>query len=183
MCSFAECPATWDWPQASETAIGNAIRRRAASEDPDEVRRESRRVRLKLETQHAGRSAKEIDIKFGAGGLLDVYFVVRYLYLRDKIANGSSNRSTAAKLDEFFADGTLSAAEYQSLSEGYAFLSEMDHNIRLMVGRVSRLPRANNAALERIAARMNAASPAELLERLTLHRLNIRAAFEQILAD
>mgnify|MGYP001199978312 CR=1 FL=1 len=171
-----------DLAKMAENEIGNTIRSRAGRENPDELRLESKRIRLKLEAQHStDRSGKDIDIKFGAGGLLDVYFVVRYLHLRSKTGDNEVSRSTAAKLEEFHSDGLLSDEDFTSLSEGYAFLSELDHNIRLMIGRVSRLPRSNQSALERIAARMHTGSAAELLERLTVHRLNIRAAFESIL--
>ncbi|MGB7207212.1 MAG: hypothetical protein WBD27_00995 [Pyrinomonadaceae bacterium] len=171
-----------DLAKMAENEIGNTIRSRAARENPDELRLESKRIRLKLEEQHSTeRSGKNIDIKFGAGGLLDVYFVVRYLHLRSKTGNNEVSRSTAAKLEELYANGELSAENFANLSEGYAFLSELDHNIRLMIGRVSRLPRANQSALERIAARMHSGSAGELFERLTVHRLNIRAAFESIL--
>ena len=170
--------------QLAEKDIAKAIRTRTEREDPDELRRESKRIRLKLEEQHsAERTSKDVDIKFGAGGLLDVYFVVRYLHLLRKGRDISASRSTAAKLEEFHADGSLSAQDFAGLSEGYAFLSELDHNIRLMIGRVSRLPRANQPALERIAARMNSGSVGDLIERLTVHRLNIRAAFENVFPD
>ena len=170
-----------EFGKIAESGIGDAIRKRAANENAEELRNESKRIRLKLEAQHSKEhGGKEIDIKFGAGGLLDVYFVVRYLHLLNKIENASGNRSTAAKLEEFRANEILSAEDFTALSEGYAFLSELDHNIRLMIGRVSRLPRANQSALERIAKRMNARSAADLLENLTIHRLNIRAAFDNI---
>ena len=168
---------------ASEDAVADAIRTRAAGESPNELRLESRRIRLKLESQHADRHAKEIDIKFGVGGLLDVYFVVRYLHLLNKTGTALSNRSTAAKLEEFLANGTLSDTNHAAMSEGYAFLSELDHNIRLLVGRVPRLPRANHAALERISERMHRASVEDLLQQLALHRINIRAAFDNVLSD
>ncbi len=69
------------------------------------------------------------------------------------------------------------------MSGSYEFLSLLDHNLRLTLGRVTRLPSANQAALKIIAGRMNLDSVGELIEALTLHRLNIRSAFENILAD
>ncbi len=168
----------------AEREISDAIRSRVRREHPDELRIESKRIRLKLEAQHcADRGGKDIDIKFGAGGLLDVYFVVRYLHLRDKMGENSASRSTAAKLEEFYANGSLSTEDFAGLSEGYAFLSELDHNIRLMIGRVSRLPSGNRSVLDRIAARMHYGSVSDLLEQLTMHRLNIRSAFDNIFAD
>ena len=78
--------------------------------------------------------------------------------------------------------GSLPRAEYEPLFEGYQFLSRLDHAIRLIVGRTTRVPLANREAIRQIASRMHAASPDDLLERLTLHRLNIRSAFDKILA-
>ena len=173
-----------NFAKSAEIEIGNAILDRAVRENPDELRRESKRVRLKLEAQHSlERKGKEIDIKFGAGGLLDVYFIVRYLHLVKKSANSTGDRSTAVRLKEFQASGLLSDANFTDLNEGYTFLSALDHNIRLAIGRISRLPTANQPVLERIAAKMRAGSISDLLEQLTIHRLNIRNTFENIFAD
>jgi glutamate-ammonia-ligase adenylyltransferase len=164
-----------------ESDVAAAIQSRAAGEDPDVLREESKRIRLKLEAQHGSPAGgKDVDIKFGPGGLLDVYFVVRFLHLIGG-SGADANRSTAAKLQEFRANKIISEADFIGLAEGYSFLSELDHNIRLMIGRVSTLPRANQPVLERIAARMNLNSAAELIETLTIHRLNIRSAFENIM--
>ena len=70
--------------------------------------------------------------------------------------------------------------DYDDLSEGYEFLSDLDHNLRLTVGRSTRVPASKRNVLEIISARMGLASAAELLEKLTLHRLNIRAAFDKV---
>ena len=136
-----------------------------------------------LEAEHApSRDIKNVDIKFGAGGLLDVYFVVRYLYLQEASPATGSNRSTVFKLDEFLASGSLGPSDHAALSDGYSFLSELDHNIRLLIGRVSRVPSANHQIMGRIADRMNVGSVQDLVERLTFHRLNVRSAFDHIFA-
>ena len=179
------------------------IHKRAAAVDPAQLKDETSRVRLALEQKksrpHRG---KEIDIKYGPGGMLDVYFAMRFLQLRDNvpddISQGSppyeggeavasaggvvlSDRSTSAMLDLLEAKGSLTAETHAGLVAGYEFLSALDHSLRLIVGRTTRLPLANESALKTIAARMNLASSADLLEQLTLHRLAIRAAFENIL--
>nr|HMS40370.1 hypothetical protein [Pyrinomonadaceae bacterium] len=69
----------------------------------------------------------------------------------------------------------------QNFAEGYEFLAKLDHNLRLVIGRSTRLPLANQNSLRIISNRMNLASTSELLENLTLHRLNIRTAFENVL--
>lgn len=159
----------------------DAIKDRAAHEDPAEIGREAREMRLRLEKTHApAASGREVNIKFGSGGLLDIYFVVRYLHLIHIEAITPRQRSTSERLDAFLEAGILSPDDHVVLREGHGFLSMLDHNIRLAIGRSSRFPRANQLILERIADRMGLASAGELAEQLALHRINIRGAFENV---
>jgi glutamine synthetase adenylyltransferase len=127
-----------------------------------------------------GRRSKDIDIKYGSGGMLDVYFAVRFLQLRDNVPDSSDDRSTEFTLGELKHRGSLSEADFEILSSGYRFLASLDHNLRLTVGRTTRLPLANLNALEKSAAKMHLDSVSDLLETLTMHRLNVRKAFEDI---
>ena len=148
------------------------------------LRDETQRIRKRLEIEKSNkRRDKEIDIKFGEGGMLDVYFAVRFLQLRDSIPDEAENRSTLFTLEKLRENNSLTAEDYQNFSEGYAFLTELDHNLRLTVGRSTRLPTANQNALQMIVKRMNLSSFQDLLENLTVHRLNIRASFENILEN
>lgn len=166
-------------PADHERPVHDAIRRRAVSEDPSVIRNEAKAMRLRLERTHAPRG-RDIDIKFGPGGLLDIYFVVRYLLLCDPGIITYETRTTSARLDAFAAAGLLSNEDHAALRQGHGFLSTLDHNLRLAFGRSSRLPRANRSIMEKIAGRMALGSEAELLEQLAFHRMNIRAAFEHI---
>ena len=158
------------------------IHQRALSIEPAELRDETRRVRLALEQQRAGtRRGNEVDIKYGSGGMLDVYFAMRYLQLRDNIPDDQENRSTLFMLNRLKEKNSLTAQLLADLSCGYEFLSTLDHNLRLTVGRSTRIPFANADALATITARMRLSSTDELLERLTFHRLAIRGAFNKIL--
>jgi glutamate-ammonia-ligase adenylyltransferase len=143
---------------------------------------ETRRIRERLEAEKAGgRKGKEIDIKFGAGGMLDVYFAVRFLQLRDRVPDDTENRATVFTLKKLYENRSLSEGDFQNFTAGYEFLAELDHNLRLVVGRSTRLPVANQTALETISQRMKIASVKNLFEQLIVHRLNIRASFENIL--
>ncbi|MEO6051941.1 MAG: hypothetical protein ABIP78_11495, partial [Pyrinomonadaceae bacterium] len=160
------------------------IHERAAVLDNDEIKQETYRIRLALEQQRSGpRRGSEIDIKYGSGGTLDIYFAMRYLQLRDNVPDDIDDRSTAFMLKKLRAGGALKPKLYNELAAGYEFLSALDHNLRLTVGRTTRVPVANETALKTIAARMGLADTAELLEHLTIHRLNIRSAFDSILSD
>ncbi len=187
------------------------IHKRAAAIAESELKDETRRVRLALEKQRArpqrgwpaefgvpplggvftaGGPAKAvtpnlragIDIKYGPGGMLDIYFAMRYLQLRYNVPDDANDRSTPFMLERLKSAGALLPSIHAEMVAGYEFLSTLDHNLRLTVGRITRVPLANNAALTTIAARMKLSSPADLLEQLTFHRLAIRNAFDSILS-
>jgi glutamate-ammonia-ligase adenylyltransferase len=164
-----------------ESEIRGVIHQRADAIDPTVLAAETSKMRLRLEHQKAGKlRGRDIDIKYGAGGMLDVYFAVRYLQLRDNVPEDESDRSTDFMLAKLHGLNSLADEQFAVLYDGYRFLSQLDHNLRLTVGRSTRLPMANAQALETIAHRMGLASAANLVEALTLHRLQIRDAFEQI---
>ncbi len=139
-------------------------------------------MRLRLQRSRAGRPGSDPDIKYGEGGMLDVFFAMRFLQLRDNVRDINGSRSTLATLQRLFENNSLSAADHTALRDGYEFLSTLDHQLRLTIGRSTRLPIANKNIMNVIAGRMNIPDSAELLELLTLSRLNIRAAFENVFA-
>jgi len=166
-----------------EAKLRKAIFHRASHSPTGELAAETRRIRLALEKQRAkARRSNEVDIKYGAGGLLDVYFATRFLQLEHNIPNDSEDRSTPATLKLLKGNPSLTThhSPLTTLEEGYEFLAALDHNMRLTVGRTSRVPIANQHALEVIAELMSLASSNEILEQLTFHRLAIRGAFETI---
>ena len=166
---------------STEQKARKTIHENALKADVKELQEETWRVRKRLEeAKSATRKSKEIDIKFGAGGMLDVYFAMRFLQLRDNIPDDVAHRSTVFMLDKLYEKDSLNKTDFQNFSRGYQFLSELDHNLRLVVGRSTRLPMSNQTALQTIVNRMKLNSTKDLLEQLTFHRLNIRASFENI---
>ncbi len=166
----------------TETAARAIIHENAQKSDFAALKEETKRIRERLEAEKSGkRIGKEIDIKFGAGGMLDVYFAVRFLQLCDNVPDDADNRSTLYTLRKLHENGSLNQNNYRNFSDGYEFLTELDHNLRLTVGRSSKIPLANRKALRTIVNRMEIASVKNLLEQLTFHRLSIRAAFENII--
>ncbi len=189
--------AIWEWlayvklrAAAGDSELGetvesearNIIHEKSRNADADELKNETWRVRQRLESEKsASKRGREIDIKFGAGGMLDVYFATRFLQLRDNFPDDAENRSTDFMLRRLYENKSLGGEDFENLARGYEFLSELDHNLRLTVGRSTRLPVANQNALQIICERMKIASVSEFHEKLTFHRLNIRASFENIL--
>jgi glutamate-ammonia-ligase adenylyltransferase len=191
--------AIWEWlayvklrAAAGDSGLGKyvenetrkIIHEKAQNADKEQLKHETWRVRGRLEAEKSvSKRGREIDIKFGAGGMLDVYFAMRFLQLRDNVPDDAQNRSTDFMLKRLYENNSLSREDFDNFSSGYEFLSELDHNLRLTVGRSTRVPFANQNALQIICERMKIASLNEFLEKLTFHRLNIRASFENILKD
>jgi glutamate-ammonia-ligase adenylyltransferase len=166
----------------AETESRGNIHRRACAIDCRELAAETTNVRHRLEVERGRTRGKEIDIKYGSGGMLDIYFATRFLQLRDNVPDDAEHRATAPILQKLREEGSLSEEHFTVLLDGYNFFAALDHNIRLTVGRTTRVPIANRKALDVIAERMKIDSPDELLEQLTIHRLNIRNVFEEILS-
>ncbi|HEY6187035.1 MAG TPA: bifunctional [glutamate--ammonia ligase]-adenylyl-L-tyrosine phosphorylase/[glutamate--ammonia-ligase] adenylyltransferase [Pyrinomonadaceae bacterium] len=187
----------WEWlayvklrAAGGDTELGRAVEERArqiiherASQIGEEtLRTETRRVRERLEQEKAATRAARggTDIKYGPGGMLDVYFATRYLQLRHDVREALEDRSTRATLERLRAAGALDERDYTAMNEGYAYLRTLDHYLRLIVGRSTRLPATDHPALRDIARCMNHASARDLTDALAAHRANIRAAYDRI---
>lgn len=151
--------------------------RRASDEA---LRAETRRVRERLEKERTKRSAGATDIKYGAGGMLDVYFATRYLQLRDNVPDTGQDRSTRATLERLRAAGSLTEPDFSLMDESYAQLRLLDHALRLIVGRSTRLPAPDHPSMKDIARRTGHTSSTDLMKTLASHMANIRAAYDRI---
>lgn len=167
-----------------ESETRRLIHRRALTFADHDLKLEIRSVRLALQHDRSRlKRGSDIDIKYGSGGMLDIYFAMRYLQLRDDVPDDENDRSTSFMLGRLHDTGSLDQEKFKTLAESYNFLSTLDHNLRLTVGRTTRVPVANHTALSNIASRMGLESESDLLEQLTLHRLAIRDVFDRITGD
>ena len=169
--------------QTAETKARQIIHRLAGETNQAILKSETRRVRDLLEQQKTKNLRRgEIDLKYQAGGLLDVYFAVRFLQLRDFIEDENDNRSTAFTLKKLFAAGSLDRESFEILSQGYDFLRRVDHASRLVAGRSTRLPsNRSSLVLTQITNYLNIYDAEHLLSDLAVHTANIRTVFERLL--
>src|SRR5215213_6908689 len=164
-----------------ETHARHRIHANALKLDPKELKTVTRHVRDRLEKEKGGRGRKlGIDIKYGPGGMLDVYFAVRYLQLRDEVPDEGEDRSTAFTLERLREEGSLTEEDCSILTGGYSLLRSIDHNLRLIVGRSTRLPDPNHVTARDVARRMGFATVSELQETLTGQMQAIREAYLRI---
>jgi glutamate-ammonia-ligase adenylyltransferase len=168
-----------EFGRAVESKARAAIHEAAHESGGDVLRAETRRVRERLERERA--APRHNDIKYGPGGMLDVYFAVRYLQLRERLPDDEASRSTGATLLRLRGSGSLSAEDFDSLCEGYALLRRLDHHLRLLVGRSTRLPSAqDHPVLRDLARRAGYTSVPALASDLAARMSAVRAAYERI---
>jgi glutamate-ammonia-ligase adenylyltransferase len=170
-----------------ETHARHAVHEKARDSSLSELRQETRRVRDLLEKEKGkrGRGGRDsdIDIKYSAGGMLDVYFAARYLQLRDDVADEGEDRSTSATLERLEGNGSLELRDYEPLSNGYALLRSVDHQLRLVVGKVAALPSTDHPVCREIAKRLDFDSAQELSETLKERMQAIRESFNRLLSE
>lgn len=164
-----------------EAAARELIHRLARQVDQDRLAAETRRVRDRLEKEKASRRNAGLDIKHGAGGMLDVYFAARYLQLRDCVQDDDEDRTTGATLRQLQAAGSLDEVDFRVFDEGYTLLRSVDHQLRLIVGRSARLPLPGHPAFSDIARRLGFDDAAQLTDELVGSMTDIRSAYERIL--
>ncbi|HKZ02006.1 MAG TPA: hypothetical protein VJ180_07195, partial [Pyrinomonadaceae bacterium] len=165
-----------------ETHARHVVHENASSADPGELKRDTRRVRDRLERERSRRGGYgRTDIKYGAGGMLDVYFATRYLQLRDDVRDEGDDRSTRSTIERLEAAGSLKTGDATALIDGYALLRAVDHHMRLIVGRSARLPSPEHPATRDIASKLGFVSASQLNGTLLERMGEIRAAYERIL--
>jgi glutamate-ammonia-ligase adenylyltransferase len=170
-----------EFGRATEVAARKLIHELARNTDHDQLYAETRRVRDRLEKEKTSRRYTGPDIKYGAGGMLDVYFAVRYLQLRDNLGDDYEDRTTLATLHRLRAAGSLNDADFLALDRSYALLRSVDHQLRLIVGRSARLPSPEHPAFRDIARRLGYDDAAGLMKELSSHMTSIRRAYERIM--
>ncbi|MCS6874496.1 MAG: hypothetical protein RML33_06280 [Acidobacteriota bacterium] len=185
--------AIWEWlayvklrgilssSKRLELEAKSIIYERAKKIHLETLKTETRRIRHLLEQKVAGR--KDFNIKFSFGGKLDVYFAMRFLQLKDAIFDDEQDRSTLTMLKKLYVNGSLTKRDFEAFYNGYNFLNQLDHLIRLTVGPTNYVPLSNQQAIRVILERMQLKSVEQLREHLLFHRLEIHKAFERVLEE
>ncbi len=170
-----------DFGRTTEAKARQCIHELARKTNAKELLTETHRVRTRLENEKASRRNTGINIKHGAGGMLDVYFAVRYLQLRDNVPDDDLDRTTLGMLGRLHDAGSIEDQNFRALLDGYRLLRSIDHEARLIVGRSSTLPVATHAAFADIARRLGYENEAALNTELRERMSDIRAAYERIM--
>ncbi|HWO42553.1 MAG TPA: bifunctional [glutamate--ammonia ligase]-adenylyl-L-tyrosine phosphorylase/[glutamate--ammonia-ligase] adenylyltransferase [Candidatus Eisenbacteria bacterium] len=151
--------------------------------------REIHRLRMRMERELAREDGSRFDLKKGRGGLVDIEFLAQMLQL----AHGHfrpqvRQRQTLEALKQLRELEILNAAEHTLLSDGYRFLRQLDHRLRLerdqTIDGFEREPERLNSIAQALGYdgknKGRKARPGErLLEDYEIRREKIRACYEK----
>jgi glutamate-ammonia-ligase adenylyltransferase len=137
-------------------------------------------MRTRLEKEKAGGSPR--DIKWGKGGMTDVYFITRYIQLRDRIYF-PTERGTTALIKHLGEVGALDEGSARILFEGYWFLRSLDHWMRLLMDRARPVLPASAAAMGDITRALGMDLVEELERAVAKHTSAIREVYDDIFLE
>ena len=119
-----------EFGERARTSISEACFEAASRNQMLQVELREMRARQMKEKARGNRP----NIKWGPGGMNDVYFVTRYLQLRDRIYF-PPERGTAALVTHLGESGAIDSRSASALFTGYTFLRRLDHWMRLLLDR------------------------------------------------
>jgi [glutamine synthetase] adenylyltransferase / [glutamine synthetase]-adenylyl-L-tyrosine phosphorylase len=123
----------------------------------------------------------QVNVKWGRGGMTDVYFVTRFLQLSGQIYY-PPEEGTAALVRHLGERGALDAASTEALFAGYTFLRRLDHWMRLLLDRPTPVLPTSHIALNDLARALGIHSLEAFEQQLAHHLAAIRAVYDRIFA-
>lgn len=156
-----------------ERAVLEAIFKRSAGAD-FAVEVDAMRQRLERE------KSESMDIKFGRGGLLDIYFVSRYLQLLHQLPDPPA-RDTLSLLESLRRADYLTDRQHGVLSAGYTLLASIDHQLRLQAQRPSSRIPVNPNQLKEIALSLGFSDTTEFQHAFSSTTDHVRTVYNEVL--
>jgi len=141
-------------------------------------------MRERMEHEIGAESKHRLNIKQGAGGLVDVEFVAQMMALRYGGKHRElRERATARLLDGLARCELISPSDYESLEQGCRFLLRLENRLRIETDQAAWALSTDPADLTPLARRMGyegADAAARLLDELARRRGEIRDCFTRI---
>ncbi|HLG16278.1 MAG TPA: hypothetical protein VJH03_17490 [Blastocatellia bacterium] len=134
-------------------------------------------MRTRLEKEKAGR--RRLNVKWGRGGMTDVYFITRYLQLRDRIYY-PPEEGTVRLIAHLGERGALNEAAAAHLFEGYSFLRRLDHWMRLLLDRPTPVMPASQVARDDLARALGLGAVEELDGQCEYQTSAIRRVYDAV---
>jgi glutamate-ammonia-ligase adenylyltransferase len=140
-------------------------------------------MRRRIEAERAG--GRGLHLKLGAGGTVDVEFLVHYLQLQHGHAHAAlRSPDLLAGLGAAAVAGLVPQGEAQAVAEAYRFLRRVEGRLRIVLDRAVETLPEDPGEVDRLARRLGYtdAAPADRLrDDLARRMATIRGAYERIL--
>ncbi len=140
------------------------------------------RLRERMAHERGAGDGRQVNIKTGRGGLVDVEFLVQALQLRHGHAHPALRvPGTRAALAALAAEGLLSAEDARMLGAGYDFLRALENRLRLERDQPVEALDTDPSALLPLARRLGyGGTDAEAVARLRAEHARTRAAIRAV---
>jgi glutamate-ammonia-ligase adenylyltransferase len=122
--------------------------------NPSTLAAEVLEMKKRLEEAPAGDAAGALPLKLGAGGVMDIHFLIEYLQILHRLP-GPEERDTLRMLTHLHERRLLPPDEYQELYSGYLLLRSLDHAMRLLYDRPGDLLPLTASTLARLASEVS----------------------------
>lgn len=149
-----------------------------ARQSADSLAHEAADMRARLMKE----KARGDDFKFGAGGMLDVYFATRYLQLHNEVAD-PPERGTLALVEHLGHRQLLTPPQVEAFYQGYSFLRRLDHQVRLQLDRPQSALPHNPVQLLDLAHTLGFDSVEAFVTEYRRHLDEIRATYLEIISS
>jgi glutamate-ammonia-ligase adenylyltransferase len=140
-------------------------------------------MRRRIEAERAG--GRGLHLKLGAGGTVDVEFLVHYLQLQHGHAHAAlRSPNLLAALGAAAAAGLVPEAEAGAVAEAYRFLRRVEGRLRIVLDRAVETLPEDPVEVDRLARRLGytGAAPADRLrDDLARHMATIHDAYRRVL--
>lgn len=171
-----------NYPSSIFLPQGEGIRERVLSTAIRDMRR-------RMETEVSREDNEYYDVKVGAGGIVDIEFIVQYLQLsHGSKSPGIKVTNTFLALESLYKEGLLSKESYTALRKSYIFLRTLESRLRIVHNMPSHLLPRDPERLISLAGRMGykdtGRMPAtkRLIRELESLRKRVRGIFENVLS-
>ena len=164
-------------------AVLETLRRALYVPPPEDLTARIHAMRQRIEAERAG--GRGLHLKLGAGGTVDVEFLVHSLQLRHGHAHPELRAvDLMAAVSAAAGAGLMPVAEAGAVAEAYRFLRRVEGRLRIVLDRALEVLPEDPAELERLARRLGyqGAAPADRLRAdLARHMAVIHAAYRRVL--
>ena len=163
----------------NQMVIATIYARTLSDAEVEKIRKMRRRIETeRVDPKHAG-----LEFKTGAGGLIDVEFLVQTLQLRHGHAHPQLRTAhTLAGLNRLTSLGILDEEDSSQLRHHYLFLRRVESTLRRVDNKsVSKIP-SDEREQARLAKRLGFGGREEFLQGYTFATRQIRASYERLMA-